>query len=78
MLRAFITQQGNVDVAAEHQQRTKQLESRRLATGGTSVRPESAPPCYCKLLLSLDLKLLLLPCHMLSIANRLPLCTTPT
>ena len=37
MLRAFTTQQGNVDIAAQYQQRTVELESRRLKAGNTQA-----------------------------------------
>jgi len=37
MLRAFTTQQGNVDIAAQYQQRTLELEARRLKAGNTQV-----------------------------------------
>ena len=41
MLRAFTTQQGNVDIAAQYQQRTLELESRRLKAGNTQVSCDS-------------------------------------
>lgn len=37
MLRAFITQQGNVDMAAQYRQRVAELEGRRLNTGDAHV-----------------------------------------
>ena len=37
MLRAFTTQKGNVDIAAQYQQRTLELEARRLKAGNTQV-----------------------------------------
>ncbi len=37
MLRAFTTQQGNVDIAAQYRLRTLELESRRLKAGNTQV-----------------------------------------
>ncbi len=37
MLRAFTTQQGNIDIAAQYQQRTLEIEDRRLKAGNTKV-----------------------------------------
>ena len=37
MLRAFITQQGNVDIAAQYRQRVNELEGRRPKTGDAHV-----------------------------------------
>ena len=37
MLRAFITQQGNVDIAAQYRQRVIELESRHPRTGDAHV-----------------------------------------
>lgn len=38
MLRAFITQQGNVDIAGQYRQRASQLEERRQRAGDAHVR----------------------------------------
>ena len=37
MLRAFTTQQGNIDIAAQYQQRSLELEARRLKAGNGNV-----------------------------------------
>ena len=38
MLRAFLTQQGNVDIAGQYRQRASQLEERRQRAGDAHVR----------------------------------------
>ena len=73
MLRAFTTRQGNVDIAAQYQQRALELEARHPGTGGSHVNPEAVTVASCMI------RQLIRPCMSPKTATRLcmPACRAP-